>query len=211
MGTWALSDFREELATVFSGRGIANPQYDRWINSAKREVESAIQIENLKKCYILTTAADQREYNIATGLLSIVSVIDITTGKALIRSDVENIGIRDRDTNGKPVYWARSGTRMILAPTPDGIYEIETTIIVETADLSAVTDRTEIPAAYDNAIFQLAAHNGWMTLGETEPAKIWFDRYLNYMRTRMQDEDWEGTSVSEPVRVVNRLSDLRSR
>lgn len=211
MGRWALSDFREELGTVFSSRGIANNQLDRWINAAKVEVESSEQFEANKVATYFETVSGQRDYNLVSGFLSVVSIGDVTSDKALIRTDIENIDLRSRDKTGSPVFWARSGDRIVLSPTPDAKYEIEVVVIKESGDLVLPTDTTAIPATWDNAIYFLSAHYGWLALNEKEEAGFWFERFINYMRTRMSDHDWEGTSRSEPVRVINNLRDLRRR
>ena len=211
MGAWALSDFRDELAAVFSSRGITNPQYTRWINLAKREVESAIQFEALQSAQYFSTVADQRAYAMPTDFLSIISILDRTSNQALIRTDIENIELRRYRSTGAPKFWARRGNELLLSPTPDSVYEIEALLNVESAELSADADVTSIPNYWDNAIFLLAAHYGWLILGEIEMAEKWMERYLNYMRSRLQDSDWEGTSRSEPVRIATSLSDLRRR
>jgi hypothetical protein len=211
VGTWDLSQYREALGAIFSSRGMDNTRFDRWVNQTKREVESAFQFDALKVSQEYDTTIGERAYSLPDGFISIISINDQTNDRTLIRTDYENVETRKATPTGYPKYWARRGNSLVLSPTPDGVYTIEATMFIEPSELTDSTDVTLIPSYWDNAIYFLSAHYGWMELSDTEKAATWLERYVNYVRSRIRDEEWEGTSVSEPVRVVSDFRDLRRR
>lgn len=211
MGSWTLADFRSELEEILGNRGIAPARMNRWINMGKREVESGVDIENTRVCRYFDTVAGQKRYSVEPEFLSVVSIVDETNDRIIVRSDVESLDIRNRQSAGAPEYWARRGVEVLIHPAPDAVYRIKATLILETLDLANDGDKTVFPAYWDNGILMASAHYAHSALGEDQRAELWFGRFLRYMQSRMMDSDFEGQSVSEPVRVARDFSDIRRR
>lgn len=211
MGLMTLADFRDELTEVLGNRGIPAPRMNRWINFAKNEVESAVDLETSKVCRYFDTVVGQYRYQLAPGFLSVVSIQDETSDYSLVRTDSENLEMRQTPPDGSPKFWARRGRELIISPAPDGIYRIMATLVLETPGLELDGDTTVHPAYWDNAIHLASVSYAYNALNEEQRGAIWHQRFVAYMQSRMMDYDFEGQTHSEPVRVVTDFRDLRRR
>lgn len=59
---------------------------------------------------------------------------------------------QDGDSNGRPAYWAKWGSRIRLYPTPDAVYTLGAFVRLVPTELSGDTDTPLIPLTYRHAV-----------------------------------------------------------
>lgn len=106
----------------------------------------------------------------------------------------------DDSTVGQPYAWAADADRLLLRPTPDGVYTIVHRYVRQEPDLTSDTQSPLMPAKFHAAIVDAAA---WQALGgdrEEGRAGACFQAYTNWL-AKMRDD---GRRSSKPGRIRSR-------
>lgn len=211
MGQTTLSEFRTRLQTTLGNRGLTNAELDIWINAGYFEVIGAVKFDDMKLDLLLFTGgADVRSIQIPDRILAITSVHIDAESYDLIETSPENLKRRQREgrETGVPQYYAKQARNLLIYPVSDADYRLDGTAIYEPEKMDSDTDTTEIASTWDTAVHMFAASQAFLDLGEDERSAYWKDRAMMYAGSRITDVEYRESSVTEPVRVVNRRSDL---
>jgi hypothetical protein len=177
MGSLAFDDMTELLkfragnnAALDSAMASGTNLYQTWLNQAYRQLCSQDYILGLKKRLYFpqlmtsstaSTVDGQAYVSTPSGALYITEVFDTTNGKKLSHITWKQyIEYTDRTTassEGDPSEWTRSGSRIYLHPTPDGVMTMTIYYKKLPSDLSG-TLTTDIGAEWDDVILELAAY-----------------------------------------------------
>ena len=222
MGFMSLADFREETNIGLGDSAQpSNSVLDRWINRAYVEVVTKIEYEDLIEQETFDSVADQAMYefpgdgesaSLARRYLGIISIADLTNKKRLLKLDLRNYHLRDREVTGVPKLWARRGRFVYLWPTPDAVIEYELYGLLEPERLTLAEDITVIPAAWDHAIQLLTLRNAWITLRRSDEATLMHQAAMNFINQTMSDLEYnDGTPAMglEIARSYEDLTDMR--
>ena len=169
MGLLTLKDFRDELnLSLGDNRQTANERLDRWVNLGYLQAVNESWFEGIKEVATAVTVDGQREYDVPTDLMSIVSLVDLTNKKRIIQTSWANMHQMDRTISGKPKLYARRRRSIYIWPTPDDEYDLEINYLEEICPMIEDTDRTVLPQAYDPWIVQLSRVQAFSAIGVEE-------------------------------------------
>lgn len=191
MGQMTLDDFRTELQTALGDRGINNPRLDRWINFAYMDIVSAVSFEITEKT---ATVSGTDSLTVPTNSLVVRAVVDDTAGNLLQWISKVEYYRRDRTATGSPLVWTRIGDTIRVLPVPTAAIDYIIQYQGLPDRLSSPEDVTEIPELWDAAILWLAAHHGFLALGEEQRALVWLQKAGVYIQSRMTEDQLHATS-----------------
>jgi hypothetical protein len=213
MGLLTLKDFRDELnLSLGDNRQPGNERLDRWVNLGYLQAVNEEWFEGIKEVATAVTVANQREYDLPTDLMSIVSVADLTNKFKLVKTSWSNMQNMDRDVTGVPRLYARRRRTLYLWPVPDGVFSLEVNYLEEICPLIEPGDRTVLPQAYDPWIIQLSRVSAFSSLGLEEKAAFYTrlaDKEMNKLPTDTfgSDENALGVDVATSF---DDLGDMRT-
>ena len=187
MGLLALSDFEDELEVTFGERNLSAGTLARWINFGYLELCTAVDFEGLDAEDTFNTAVGDDDYTAPTDPLVIKIVRNMTQDEPLTWTPKEDFMRLEKGTNDTPKRWTRHIDDILVWPTPIAIESILVVYKDEPAALSAASDETVLPAAWDMAVTYLATGHGYMTLGEEARAIVWYNKAISYINSRMTE------------------------
>lgn len=209
MGMFTLTDYRNLLSTAIGDRGIGNERLDLWITLAYVEVMTHLDHAALLTCAHTKTVDGEASYSLPSELLGIDTILDHTTARTLIRTEIDNLKSFDKAESGAPKLWARLGSGFTLWPVPDGVFDLEAVYFKEAARMVLPEDKSILPTTWDNAIHLLSVHYALASLREPSPIpETWFQRAHAYMRSRYTEDDYGRGSLSMPVTVVKSFEEM---
>ena len=207
-----LAELQDELVdasgAVGPGEGRGKTRLTRMINFGYIELASTVDFKDLFTFETISTVADDKDYTHATDMLSVRSVVDSTNTTNILRISIENYLSLDPATTGKPEKWARAGGLLYLWPVPDAIYSIVIGYNKEPTRLSADTDKTVLPGAYDQAVVLLAAKASALISGDADRAGMFLDAARLYIGSRIDDAAADFSARSQGVTIATSEEDL---
>lgn len=213
MGFMTLSELQDELVDMIGPRGPGEERgtkrLTRLINLGYFELIGANDFEDLFVFQTIPTAADDKDYTLNTDVISVRSVVDVTNSVTVRRLAIENFLRLDPTTTGPPERWARAGGLLYLWPTPDAVYSIEVGYNKEPTRLSAGTNTTVLPGAFDQAILLFAAKLGTLSDGDVEKSNAFLSAARLYVSTRIRDSGADFASPTVGITVASSEEQLR--
>lgn len=205
MGLTTLASYRTRLQTTLGNRGFSDTQLDIWINAGVLELAGAIEFEQLKVTGSVSFADGTQAYTLATDLVKVTAVHIPDEEWTLIKSSVEAIETLRRDFEDIPRFWAvRGENKLVVHPIPDQSYNGEYVYYKEPDTLSASGDTTDLPSAFDNAVYMFAASHAFFDLDEYEKGSFWQNRAAAHAGSRITDAERGAEAEGAPVRVMHR-------
>ena len=151
-----LRRLREEETTSVTSTTY-NKMVSDFINDAKKLVEEATDWSALRETVVVTTAASDNSYSL-TGGGDNVKVMCVLNDTSNIFMDYqtkdwfnEQLYINSA-SEGTPQYYTYNGldangdTKVLVGPTPDGVYSLRFDVIKRQSDLSANSDVLLVPS-----------------------------------------------------------------
>lgn len=190
MGQLFITDFRTHLDFSLGNRGISSILLDYWINAAYFEILGAVEFAELTEIAEIQTVAGTETVALPNGgnLLSIGGVFDLTNEQRLRKAGTDAL-LQFKKETGLPKYWSRTGPNLTLRPVPEGVFDLNTSLVSEPIKLSDTNTQTVLPTTWDFAIILLSTANGFFSLGEESRGWQFFQRAILYMRSRSLFEE----------------------
>ena len=151
-----LRRLREEETTSVTSTTY-NKMVSDFINDAKKLVEEATDWSALRETVVVTTTASDNSYSL-TGCSDNVKVMCVLNDTSNIFMDYqtkdwfnEQLYINSA-SEGTPRYYTYNGldangdTKVLVGPTPDGVYSLRFDVIKRQSDLSANSDVLLVPS-----------------------------------------------------------------
>jgi hypothetical protein len=155
---------------------------------------------------------DGNNYIVApTNTLAIVTVWDSTNDNLLAWLPKSEYYRRLQTSTGKPTHWTRHKDNILLHPVPDGAYTLTVFTIEPPAPLSSSGDTTVLPSMWDVAIFQLSVHHALLSRGEEQRAAAWLARAINYIGSRITEQDFHASIRGIESSIPQGMEALRAR
>lgn len=191
MGLRTLAQFRDSLEFNLGNRGLGKDQLNLWINDGLLDITSSVDFRALEDKIELTFNGSSSA-PIPDNVVNVRFVQDISSHRLLTPlPEVEML----RRPLGVPSHWSRFGNTIRVNSV---IFDSENPqlhayVRIEHPLLEGDTDTTVLPQMWDIAVAYLATHHGFLSLGEGELSVVWLSRAINYIQTRMTDEDLESS------------------
>jgi len=192
MGILNLGEIRTEVISSMGTRpNLTNARVDVWINLAYFDIASGVHFVELDGVLVIATVVGQNNYTGPVNPL-IVELLRDDTNDVLLTWVPNNEYFRlDRSiANAKPLKWTRRGTEVLVHPNPDAIISMSSFFKITPTKLVADGDLTILPPYTDSGLIFLATAHGLMSVGEDQRGTLWANRAVNYMSSRLTDEDF---------------------
>lgn len=206
MGVRTLAEFRFRLNRALRQAGgekeqEGNELLDQWINEAVLEIPAIIDLESRRSTATVPTVVDQVAYVLDTTLVGLLMVKDNTNKRKLIKLATENFYLKDPAARGVPIHYTRVDRDLLVWPTPSAVYTLEYLFIAEPPVMTAGSDVTEYPKAYDRAVHLLAQRNAFEDIGEEDKATRRYQTAINYLRNLPTPSDLEGNTLQGGIEM----------
>lgn len=212
MGLLTLIDFRTRLQTMLGNQGFTDTELDYWINDGVQDVAGALDLKKLRCIKTVETAANDNNLSLPNDFVAPLA-LKIDGQQKLTSMGVDQYFLydpTDSDNVGVPRSYVWSDSGLWLYPVPDDIYTVRMLYRRDAAQLAVDTDTSEFPATYDRAILLSAVHHGFFDTGDTLTSADALARFMTYIRSRIQPEEWEAEAWNDRgVWVPTSLDDLR--
>lgn len=189
MGALQLSEFRDQLEVTFGERGLSSTILNQWVNFGYLELVTGLDFEILDNEFTFNTAVGDRDYTGPTDPLVIKFLRNETQDETLTWVPKEEFFRLPSATNGTPKRWTRHLDEIFVYPKPTAIESMLAVYKDEPTELSNDTDVTVIPATWDQAIINLSTSHGYMVVGEENRAVVWYQKAVNYINSRMSEDN----------------------
>lgn len=180
------------------------------INRAYLDVTSRFDLPDLVTSENLTTADGTSDYALAADALFLISLVDTTNNVRLIKKGVSSVDEMTTTVKDKPKYYARFGLKVIMEPTPDGIYVVKNRYVKQPTELSADGDIPVTSREWDNAILYRAAQFFFIGLGEMDKGQIFLGIYTDYIQGRRITDRMRSIGADEGIELVGGSEEERS-
>lgn len=195
----------ELRAAVFARAGLqpSDPvtsvdEVDGFVNAALAAISTRADWWWLDDSETLTTVADT-----ATVSMSALSVrtraltIDDDQGGEITEISLAELRHHQTASSGRPRRYAEDGSTLVLLPTPDAAYDLTHDFVTAEPLLDADDDEPLIPARYQPAVVDYAAHLLLSQARDEERAKSRFDTF-QWWEERMRDDARRSTRPKLP-------------
>lgn len=191
MGQLQLSEYRTEVQSALGDRGVTDNRLDRWINFAYMELAGALDFETFDGESSATSSSGTNSLSVPTDSMTVKAVVDDDNDTLLQWVPKHEFFRLPRSQQGTPEKWTQHIDQVLLQPTPDSTVNYLVLYKDVPTRLSADTDTTAIPQVWDQAVYMLAVHYALMSLAEEQRASLWLQRAVQFIRTRVTEEDLE--------------------
>lgn len=197
----AFNEIFSEVRERLGGRMTIDSRITRWINDAYFEIlmNPRYKFFELDKMASFNTSSGVRDYelsSIAGDVWFILSLRDETTEREVLKKDVKTFD-RTVHTLGQPTRYARFGDKLILDPTPNGVYSMMMRYRQRVGEIG-VGQMTVLNREWDEAFTILAVAKGYQ--GLEQPAKAQEQLQLFHVKLSsmeavlsLEDDDKEPT------------------
>ncbi len=209
MGLETLGNFRDGINLALGEKRQGNERLDQWVNDAVIELFGELDIQGRRQGATADTIIDQREYDVPSDLLAMLSLRINDVNKRLIKTSIENFELFDNTTTGTPTHYQRTGAFISLFPLPDAIQELQMFFIKEPPVLAATADTSGLPSMYDRMIHMISLRNALIDLEENDRATFIFQAAENKLR-KLPTEEWlESQNPQEGIQIARSFEDLQ--
>lgn len=209
MGQLTLADFREDLQSALGDFNYSTGQLDRWINFGYLDLTGAVDFDILKNDESVNTVTDTVTITAPTNKLHIRLIHDTTSGNLLGWLPLEELMRRPQTTatGNVATHWTRHAGDIYLNPIPGTATKALWIVTTEPpAVLATSTAVTVLPDTWDPAVFQLAGHHAFMTLGQEQRSAAWLTRAVTYIQSRVTERayqtDTQGMGADLPYGIT---------
>ena len=211
-GNWTFANFKSYVTLALGNRDGLTTNLPIWINSAYLQLCSINKVVSYRRLKNLnfpeleteadaTTIDGQTYISRPSNTLHIYTIWDMTNDQKLTyRSPswyFDQTGRIDSNSEGKPKYWIPYGAKTYLHPTPDDAYTLKTFFRKKPSSLVNDGDTTVIGEEWDEAIFQLAVHKGYLHLRDFTTSEIWKKEFLETLERQVGMQDKETIDLKE--------------
>lgn len=208
MGYLTLDKFRDVLnLSLGENRQTGNERLDAWINLGYFDIANLTEFEGLKMVASMETVASQRNYELPTDLIAIISVADLTNKRRMVFLGLHNYHLKDREVERNPRFYSRRKRVMYLWPTPPGVLEVEVYYLEEPCPMEEGDDVTVFPMSYDSVVLNKARAHAFQSLGQEQKA-YYYEDLVNRAIPRLPSDAEEGEQVTAGVTVAHSFDDL---
>lgn len=165
-----------------------------WLNQGQRRsvIESEIRTQEASDEF--STEANVSSYTLPTDFSREIDFYNTETHELLIP-----VGVRDYDSfptsTGRPYTYTVVGNKLVLYPTPDGVYPLAFRYWKLPSDMVNDTDTPEIPVQYHELLIAYAMKKAFQREDDLQMAQMWeaqWEKGILKMRGEVQGDVFDG-------------------
>lgn len=194
------TELRASLGNPVDAGAAALANLKTCLNDALIEIYDKFRHLRAEQVQTVTTVASTATYALSAGTVAVLFVWDNTagaTGRRLAKMSEDALPSTVPEVTGRPTHYYRSGTNILLYPTPDAVYTLSLITKVGPTALSADADPMPLPDSWKPAWLKLARYYYYDSFGN-DPAKAReayasYQVFVNDKPTTVEDESVDTT------------------
>jgi hypothetical protein len=172
---------RNRYGILATDAGITDAVLTDAVNAALRAITLEADWPWLVTSTTFTTMAGTTSYALPTTHLRTLSLVDVAIAEPLQRRQTVEID-RFQLQQGRPYLYAISGSSLLLAPKPDGAYQIQHRFVRAEITLSAGTNSPLLPDPFIDGVVDYAAALAFLNARQDDRANAAMTQYVAWLR-----------------------------
>jgi len=176
------SAVQQNIGTLSADPYFTDAIIDGFVHKALRKLDSAYEWPWSHVFDTLPTVSNQEFIVLPSGWSKTIA-LTINDYQSLTPTSLIDLRSETATGRGMPISYAIAADKLYLRPTPDAVYSITHDYMLSEPDLANDAATPRLPAAYHDAVVDLASFYALNKAGEQSRA----DRYLEQYRSWVSD------------------------